>query len=159
MTRKGCSALARRLAYAISHKSPSHRFGVSGRTRRWPDFMAIQSWIGLSSNSSRFSMPRWPSLQQQSSHRHAAARRPCSVQANWRLCSRQSAQGLRSHQPRNGSAFHRRNPGSSGSIWQPSASQDPVHAFVLGGTGGMDCLLYTSPSPRDATLSRMPSSA
>ena len=25
--------------------------------------------------------------------------------------------------------------------------------------GGMICLLYTSPSPRDATLSRMPSSA
>ena len=25
--------------------------------------------------------------------------------------------------------------------------------------GSMDCLLYTSPSPRDATLSRMPSSA
>ena len=24
---------------------------------------------------------------------------------------------------------------------------------------GYDCLLYTSPSPRDATLSRMPSSA
>ena len=24
---------------------------------------------------------------------------------------------------------------------------------------GEDCLLYTSPSPRDATLSRMPSSA
>ena len=24
---------------------------------------------------------------------------------------------------------------------------------------GVDCLLYTSPSPRDATLSRMPSSA
>ena len=28
-----------------------------------------------------------------------------------------------------------------------------VHALVIG------CLLYTSPSPRDATLSRMPSSA
>ena len=28
---------------------------------------------------------------------------------------------------------------------------------TLGGVGG--CLLYTSPSPRDATLSRMPSSA
>ena len=28
-----------------------------------------------------------------------------------------------------------------------------VHALILG------CLLYTSPSPRDATLSRMPSSA
>ena len=27
--------------------------------------------------------------------------------------------------------------------------------FIYGG----DCLLYTSPSPRDATLSRMPSSA
>ena len=27
------------------------------------------------------------------------------------------------------------------------------------GTGGNGCLLYTSPSPRDATLSRMPSSA
>ena len=27
------------------------------------------------------------------------------------------------------------------------------------GDGDMDCLLYTSPSPRDATLSRMPSSA
>ena len=28
-----------------------------------------------------------------------------------------------------------------------------------GGSGGGGCLLYTSPSPRDATLSRMPSSA
>ena len=28
----------------------------------------------------------------------------------------------------------------------------PVHKYI-------DCLLYTSPSPRDATLSRMPSSA
>ena len=27
------------------------------------------------------------------------------------------------------------------------------------GVEGMTCLLYTSPSPRDATLSRMPSSA
>ena len=31
----------------------------------------------------------------------------------------------------------------------------PVKKFSLYG----DCLLYTSPSPRDATLSRMPSSA
>ena len=34
---------------------------------------------------------------------------------------------------------------------------------IKGSCGGManlkDCLLYTSPSPRDATLSRMPSSA
>ena len=30
---------------------------------------------------------------------------------------------------------------------------------LLGAVGLWDCLLYTSPSPRDATLSRMPSSA
>ena len=39
-----------------------------------------------------------------------------------------------------------------------SLDNQKVHqAFVLSGTRG--CLLYTSPSPRDATLSRMPSSA
>ena len=32
-------------------------------------------------------------------------------------------------------------------------------AAFLAADEGMDCLLYTSPSPRDATLSRMPSSA
>ena len=32
-----------------------------------------------------------------------------------------------------------------------------LDVVILGGTG--TCLLYTSPSPRDATLSRMPSSA
>ena len=31
--------------------------------------------------------------------------------------------------------------------------------LVCGSGQGMVCLLYTSPSPRDATLSRMPSSA
>ena len=31
--------------------------------------------------------------------------------------------------------------------------------FELDGLGQNPCLLYTSPSPRDATLSRMPSSA
>ena len=31
----------------------------------------------------------------------------------------------------------------------------PVNIYEL----GLICLLYTSPSPRDATLSRMPSSA
>ena len=42
----------------------------------------------------------------------------------------------------------------------------PVHTFYEGSTelaenllGLKGCLLYTSPSPRDATLSRMPSSA
>ena len=38
---------------------------------------------------------------------------------------------------------------------------DEKEAEVLEGVdvGDSDCLLYTSPSPRDATLSRMPSSA
>ena len=31
--------------------------------------------------------------------------------------------------------------------------------YVASAEGFKDCLLYTSPSPRDATLSRMPSSA
>ena len=45
-------------------------------------------------------------------------------------------------------------PVSDGSLWADAAAvfhgQDPA---------GYACLLYTSPSPRDATLSRMPSSA
>ena len=35
----------------------------------------------------------------------------------------------------------------------------PVTVIVTGATGVVTCLLYTSPSPRDATLSRKPSSA
>ena len=34
-----------------------------------------------------------------------------------------------------------------------------IDLTVSGGTPNTSCLLYTSPSPRDATLSRMPSSA
>ena len=45
-----------------------------------------------------------------------------------------------------------------------NAEKDSIGARVSvksGGCAGMSyvCLLYTSPSPRDATLSRMPSSA
>ena len=41
---------------------------------------------------------------------------------------------------------------------------DRIYSVIRGVAGGSDgksksCLLYTSPSPRDATLSRMPSSA
>ena len=35
----------------------------------------------------------------------------------------------------------------------------PAHLVVFDPEQRWDCLLYTSPSPRDATLSRMPSSA
>ena len=38
-----------------------------------------------------------------------------------------------------------------------STEQDTTYTFP--GEGTYTCLLYTSPSPRDATLSRMPSSA
>ena len=41
-------------------------------------------------------------------------------------------------------------PTKSGATWSPSS---------ISYTGNNSCLLYTSPSPRDATLSRMPSSA
>ena len=36
-------------------------------------------------------------------------------------------------------------------------NKTPIDCIILSGPTG--CLLYTSPSPRDATLSRMPSSA
>ena len=38
-------------------------------------------------------------------------------------------------------------------------SSDHFHAYINPGRLIDDCLLYTSPSPRDPTLSRMPSSA
>ena len=42
--------------------------------------------------------------------------------------------------------------------WGPtSANASPARFIFL--PKDSDCLLYTSPSPRDATLSRMPSSA
>ena len=43
-----------------------------------------------------------------------------------------------------------------------SADMDPEHEEIEGNKTGIDlwgCLLYTSPSPRDGLLSRMPSSA
>ena len=45
---------------------------------------------------------------------------------------------------------------------EPGFTRDPVAVapdVVIIGGGFSGCLLYTSPSPRDATLSRMPSSA
>ena len=62
----------------------------------------------------------------------------------------------------------------SATVWKPDGEKCPV-SNVVNGKGELidynedgtinkrhtfkDCLLYTSPSPRDATLSRMPSSA
>ena len=48
-------------------------------------------------------------------------------------------------------------------LWQTSLSQGDDVQFMAVEAGAsnlsISCLLYTSPSPRDATLSRMPSSA
>ena len=47
---------------------------------------------------------------------------------------------------------------AEGRLWNNGTSINLGHG--LSGSGGtLLCLLYTSPSPRDATLSRMPSSA
>ena len=42
--------------------------------------------------------------------------------------------------------------GEEPAFWKPFKNQNPIIELL-------SCLLYTSPSPRDATLSRMPSSA
>ena len=47
--------------------------------------------------------------------------------------------------------------GSSTITTQPGTRV--VQALIVAGGGGGGCLLYTSPSPRDRTRSRMPSSA
>ena len=41
----------------------------------------------------------------------------------------------------------------------PAAVQEAAEALFEGKEAGIPCLLYTSPSPRDRTRSRMPSSA
>ena len=54
--------------------------------------------------------------------------------------------------------------GDTGTSYMYEISRQQVAGGNVAGAAGwvdevMDCLLYTSPSPRDATLSRMPSSA
>ena len=56
-----------------------------------------------------------------------------------------------------GDLVHARN-FSQGSPWLPRVIEEP-RGPVSYTVKLEDCLLYTSPSPRDATLSRMPSSA
>ena len=49
--------------------------------------------------------------------------------------------------------------GAAGDVLLGASADNPmlkIHSVAMMST---DCLLYTSPSPRDATLSRMPSSA
>ena len=43
--------------------------------------------------------------------------------------------------------------------WETATRYALVHALATVVAGIMACLLYTSPSPRDGLLSRMPSSA
>ena len=60
-------------------------------------------------------------------------------------------------QPRTLQSFEG-NPGNAAHLTiSPGTPSEPVELFEV--HRGSSCLLYTSPSPRDATLSRMPSSA
>ena len=57
---------------------------------------------------------------------------------------------------------HAGNAVGSGLTWDKAfaaVTSTPAEWFGISNTGVSSCLLYTSPSPRDATLSRMPSSA
>ena len=47
----------------------------------------------------------------------------------------------------------------NGNVWKKDATAGVKGQKGEIGVGDKGCLLYTSPSPRDATLSRMPSSA
>ena len=44
-------------------------------------------------------------------------------------------------------------------VWHKETTLDPVDLAIIPGGFSYGCLLYTSPSPRDGLLSRMPSSA
>ena len=62
--------------------------------------------------------------------------------------------------PQNQGVFNPTNGVSSGiQIFPANAYTPEVHRLLQVAANIYDCLLYTSPSPRDATLSRMPSSA
>ena len=49
--------------------------------------------------------------------------------------------------------------GAGGAVLAAGLVSSGLKVVMLEEGGYYDCLLYTSPSPRDATLSRMPSSA
>ena len=51
-----------------------------------------------------------------------------------------------------------RRDGSNNFTYAGTTTND-LNVLINGGDQPLICLLYTSPSPRDATLSRMPSSA
>ena len=61
---------------------------------------------------------------------------------------------LRTHHPRGGV-----NAGQTGAQWKVTFPHSRSDLYVSYRVRFRSCLLYTSPSPRDATLSRMPSSA
>ena len=68
------------------------------------------------------------------------------------------AQAQEQEQPISPSSEQVDAPGTSEA--EPAAEpQVLVSEVLVEGLAGHPCLLYTSPSPRDATLSRMPSSA
>ena len=57
-----------------------------------------------------------------------------------------------------GTPDDKRTPLNAG-VWRYHPQRHEFEVFAHGTSNPWGCLLYTSPSPRDATLSRMPSSA
>ena len=74
-----------------------------------------------------------------------------SIRRQRQMCIRDSSRRSR----RRGRGWPRRKPISTTT---PTISRS-IRIPIRSGAGFRTCLLYTSPSPRDATLSRMPSSA
>ena len=63
-------------------------------------------------------------------------------------------------EPKDAGYFDTINPATEQSLAQVAMATDTdVDHAVKAARKAYDCLLYTSPSPRDATLSRMPGSA
>ena len=79
------------------------------------------------------------------------------------LVEREKGEGYSANQQRGREESNvKRTPLAYGDLFKVESGKKPVRKVLVEGDAGIGkttCLLYTSPSPRDATLSRMPSSA
>ena len=84
---------------------------------------------------------------------------PCEMDEILTLCKQHDIHIIEDCAQAHGSKYMGKRVGSFGEIAAWSFCQDKI--MTTAGEGGMitTCLLYTSPSPRDLSTSRMPSSA
>ena len=78
-----------------------------------------------------------------------------SIEEGLRLQAQNRLQRMLKQQQKKAAEAMAAQEASNASVDNETSKQQAEQA----GATGMSCLLYTSPSPRDATLSRMPSSA